>query len=83
MGAGAGALVCRCREGYEGAKCERCAPGWFGHPLSGSCQPCLCDPLGSAADTCDATGQCTCLPGKYTRPIPIPAVGRAMTMTTP
>lgn len=62
----AGAAVCHCREGYEGAKCERCAPGWFGQPLrpGGSCQPCMCDPLGSAADSCDAVGQCTCLPGK-------------------
>ncbi|XP_052132560.1 laminin subunit alpha-1, partial [Frankliniella occidentalis] len=56
------AAVCYCREGYTGPRCDRCAPGWFGQP-GGVCQPCLCDPLGSVGDYCDARGQCECLPG--------------------
>ncbi|KAK3921962.1 Laminin subunit alpha-1 [Frankliniella fusca] len=66
-GEGAGAdseAVCHCREGYEGARCDRCAPGWFAPAgAGGACQPCLCDPLGSVGEHCDPRGRCECLPG--------------------
>lgn len=62
-------MVCHCKDGYEGPKCDRCAAGWFGQPHrhGGSCQPCQCDPLGSVGEECDVHGQCECLPGKDCR----------------
>ncbi|CAH2013089.1 unnamed protein product, partial [Acanthoscelides obtectus] len=47
---------CRCRVGYEGDKCDRCALGYDGYPR---CEACACDDKGTApnankcvADTC-------------------------------
>ncbi|XP_058487895.1 laminin subunit alpha-3-like isoform X2 [Solea solea] len=40
-----GDMQCICRRGYTGDKCERCASGYYGDPLTlgGSCQPCNCN----------------------------------------
>ncbi|KAK3888300.1 hypothetical protein Pcinc_007633, partial [Petrolisthes cinctipes] len=58
-----GSYRCKCRVGYEGPKCERCADGYFGNPFvpGNYCQPCECngnvDPR--VAGTCDRqTGEC-------------------------
>ena len=40
-----GTMTCRCKPGYTGLRCERCADGYFGDPLKtgGSCKPCECN----------------------------------------
>ncbi|KAJ4936999.1 hypothetical protein JOQ06_001583, partial [Pogonophryne albipinna] len=51
-----GGLECICRVGYSGDKCESCAPGFYGAPLTlgGSCRPCFCN-----GNNCDSrTGVC-------------------------
>ncbi|XP_037643626.1 laminin subunit alpha-3-like isoform X2 [Sebastes umbrosus] len=53
-----GDFECICRAGYAGDKCESCAPGYYGDPMTsgGSCQPCNCYGNGN---NCDArTGVC-------------------------
>ncbi|XP_014221917.2 laminin subunit alpha-1 [Trichogramma pretiosum] len=63
-------VVCVCKPGYAGNRCERCAYGHFGYPSrpGGSCEPCRCNAAGSASDECDTeTGQCNCRPGSTGR----------------
>ncbi|XP_046413773.1 laminin subunit alpha-1-like [Neodiprion fabricii] len=63
-------VVCHCKPGYTGSKCERCSYGYFGAPTTpgGSCVPCNCNPAGSLSDSCLAeTGQCNCRPGSTGR----------------
>ncbi|KAK3512952.1 hypothetical protein QTP70_031695 [Hemibagrus guttatus] len=57
--------ACHCKENVEGARCDRCKPGYFDlsslNPLG--CSKCSCSALGSLHSVCDAvTGQCVCRP---------------------
>lgn len=38
-------MICYCKEGYAGAKCEVCAENFYGHPevVNGTCEPCNCN----------------------------------------
>ncbi|KAF2985215.1 hypothetical protein EK904_007529 [Melospiza melodia maxima] len=53
-------IQCLCREGYTGARCERCAPGYFGNPqkYEGFCQKCNCNNNGQLASCDHLTGEC-------------------------
>lgn len=56
-------MVCYCREGYSGARCDVCADNYFGHPevVNGTCQRCDCSNSVdlSRAGNCDSyTGEC-------------------------
>uniref|UniRef100_UPI0037E92AE9 laminin subunit alpha-3-like n=1 Tax=Semicossyphus pulcher TaxID=241346 RepID=UPI0037E92AE9 len=53
-----GDVQCVCRAGYTGDRCERCAPGYYGNPLTpeGSCRPCKCNGNGNNCDP--RTGVC-------------------------
>ncbi|XP_068196189.1 laminin subunit alpha-3-like isoform X2 [Antennarius striatus] len=53
-----GDFQCICRAGYTGDKCESCAPGYYGDPLTlgGKCQPCNCNGNGNNCDP--KTGVC-------------------------
>ncbi|XP_053178329.1 laminin subunit alpha-3 [Scomber japonicus] len=56
---GSGVVQCFCRQGYDGARCERCASGYYGNPMvyGGSCKPCNCKH--DTWNTCDSmTGGC-------------------------
>uniref|UniRef100_A0A8C1CBX1 Laminin subunit alpha 2 n=1 Tax=Cyprinus carpio carpio TaxID=630221 RepID=A0A8C1CBX1_CYPCA len=52
----------RCREGYGGPDCERCADRYFGDALiAKNCQACQCHTNGSLSELChQETGQCQC-----------------------
>ncbi|XP_076857494.1 laminin subunit beta-3 isoform X2 [Brachyhypopomus gauderio] len=57
--------ACLCKANVEGARCDRCKPGYYGlstaDPLG--CSKCSCSPTGSLHGTCDpVTGQCPCRP---------------------
>ncbi|KAF7990369.1 hypothetical protein HCN44_000174 [Aphidius gifuensis] len=63
-------VICHCKLGYSGERCERCAYGFYGYPKSidGTCKPCNCNLAGSASDECDEeTGQCNCKLGSTGR----------------
>lgn len=38
-------LICQCKDGYAGSRCEKCADGFYGEPNKpgGSCKKCLCN----------------------------------------
>ncbi|XP_015242277.1 PREDICTED: laminin subunit alpha-4 [Cyprinodon variegatus] len=42
---GVGSLQCKCKQGYAGNHCERCAPGYYGNPMliGSSCKRCDCN----------------------------------------
>lgn len=54
---------CSCVEGVAGLQCNECEDGQYNFTSSG-CQPCECEQLGSASNTCDKlTGACDCIDG--------------------
>lgn len=61
---GAGILRCKCKQGYAGHLCERCAPGYYGNPLeiNNSCKRCDCngnsDPNLIINECHNVTGRC-------------------------
>ncbi|CAL8279923.1 unnamed protein product [Lota lota] len=54
---------CLCRQGVEGARCDRCRPGHHSFPHCQR-QECRCEGAGAADQSCDPTGRCLCL-GNY------------------
>lgn len=62
---GTGAPSCLCEDGYGGANCTACAPGYQDNDVDGSCEP-TCETSGlscSAETTCrDWSGTPTCVP---------------------
>lgn len=53
---------CECQPNYQGLKCNRCAPGYYGFP---ACTACNCNAEGTKAGSsgCDSqTGECACKP---------------------
>lgn len=56
-------IICNCRQGYTGPRCDQCAPGYYGNPEQpgGQCLPCNCNGNIDTQDpeSCDPrTGQC-------------------------
>uniref|UniRef100_A0A665X2H1 Laminin subunit beta-2-like n=1 Tax=Echeneis naucrates TaxID=173247 RepID=A0A665X2H1_ECHNA len=56
-------IICNCNLGYTGARCDECAPGYYGNPSQpgGRCQQCQCNNNidMSDMDACDRqTGEC-------------------------
>ncbi|XP_030377128.1 laminin subunit alpha-1 [Scaptodrosophila lebanonensis] len=46
---------CQCLEGFQGARCEECAPGYYGD----DCRRCECDSRGTIAGS-ECAGTCEC-----------------------
>ncbi|XP_054900576.1 laminin subunit alpha-4 [Poeciliopsis prolifica] len=61
---GISTLQCKCKEGYAGNHCERCAPGYYGNPMliGSSCKRCDCngntDPNLIFNECHNVTGRC-------------------------
>lgn len=57
-------VVCNCKRGFAGTRCEYCAEGYFGDPRYGSCEPepadNRCDKRGTQSHD---NGVCHCNPG--------------------
>lgn len=53
-----GDIQCVCKPGYTGVRCEKCAPGYYGDPLTPgeNCRPCNCNGNGNSCDP--RTGVC-------------------------
>uniref|UniRef100_A0A8C2ZAT6 Laminin, beta 2-like n=1 Tax=Cyclopterus lumpus TaxID=8103 RepID=A0A8C2ZAT6_CYCLU len=56
-------IICNCKQGYTGSRCDQCAPGHYGNPEQpgGQCLPCRCNGNIDTqdAESCDPrTGQC-------------------------
>ncbi|XP_040008988.1 laminin subunit beta-1 isoform X2 [Xiphias gladius] len=56
-------IICNCRQGYTGPRCDQCAPGYYGNPEQpgGQCLPCECNGNIDTQDpeSCNPrTGQC-------------------------
>lgn len=56
-------MICYCREGYSGARCDVCEENYYGNPdvAGGSCQQCECGSnidLGQVGNCDKRTGQC-------------------------
>lgn len=47
--------ACICREGFEGPRCDRCAPGYRNYP---ACESCPCHRAGTINDACEGDCQC-------------------------
>uniref|UniRef100_A0A3B5LJZ4 Laminin, alpha 4 n=1 Tax=Xiphophorus couchianus TaxID=32473 RepID=A0A3B5LJZ4_9TELE len=61
---GISTVQCKCKEGYAGNHCERCAPGYYGNPMliGSSCKRCDCngntDPNLIFNECHNVTGRC-------------------------
>ncbi|KAI4902331.1 hypothetical protein NFI96_018366 [Prochilodus magdalenae] len=56
-------IICHCKLGYTGPRCDQCAPGYYGNPeqAGGWCRQCECNgnTVAEDPDSCDSrTGQC-------------------------
>lgn len=60
-----GDVQCNCERGYQGARCEECAPGYVGNPIAAqACVPApvsRCNPYGT--ESTYPNGQCNCRAG--------------------
>lgn len=53
-------IVCECKKGYSGARCELCEIGYTGYPY---CQMCPCDQSGTL-DMENCFNECKCKVGE-------------------
>ncbi|KAM6930149.1 laminin subunit beta-1 [Lycodopsis pacificus] len=56
-------IICNCKQGFTGPRCDQCAPGYYGNPEQpgGQCLPCTCNGNIDTQDpeSCDPrTGRC-------------------------
>lgn len=55
---------CNCFPHVDGIDCGKCKPGYFNFSSATGCDPCNCDSLGSASNTCNEfDGKCECNQG--------------------